>query len=221
MVRRLAIGIAASAAVLGPTTAWAEGKTVVTYTGSPDFRSEIRVRAAPGEVNSLKFHCDSTTTIARVCFSDPAAGITESSPHCNQPEPTEVRCTASELRRVRITARDRADTLRIISDDLVILKLYAEGGAGGDRGFLLGPSGDAKGFRFLGGGDGNDILRARGRASIGGDDNRDTLRGGSGPQQIYGGNGSDRISCGKGKDFAYGGPGRNSGGAGCEEYLDR
>ena len=249
---RRAVVISCCGALLafGQGTAWAEGESVVTYTGSPGAGSEISVVAAVGKANTVHFttadRCDGTLTT--FCISDISAGITESSPHCTQESAAVVRCQSQGLDKVEINSGDGGDTLRWLTnvpDVTVPANVIVRSGSGNDRVgtfasfgesdekyhiVVSGGPGNDKMFGHLAGlldhaqlsaGGGRDRIRvAAGAATVLGGAAGDVLLGGLGPQRIFGGRGNDAISCGKGKDLANGGPGLNRGGRGCERVID-
>jgi Ca2+-binding RTX toxin-like protein len=224
----LAASVVSALAVVSSGTARAEGKTVVTFTGSPGKGSAIEVADSPGrslflDVWEHAYSAHSSCGQNLVCIADRSGPIEESSPHCTQASATLVRCSARRLRRLEVRTGDLGDRAVLAGWD-----------TGTEVRFLLGPGADVArvgaGLGTVGAGigigavvaagGGNDLVRLRGRGKVIGHRGNDTLRGLSGPQRLLGGRGRDRISCGKGRDYAYGGPGKDRGGRGCERDPD-
>jgi hypothetical protein len=244
--RAALIAIAACAAplALGPGPAWADGETVVTYTGSPGLSAEISVQAAAAKSNGQVFE-----SLSNLLGIRDSAGVTESSPYCNQPSPTEVHCMAEGLQRLEVNSGDGADTVNF-RDFCITITIDLAMGTGNDSARASGMCLDGSDtHRYSGGpgrdrvtadvfvevdsspgpvsrrvvaagGGGNDRLSLAGPATAIGEGASDTLIGGRGPQRLFGGRGNDTINCGKGRDVANGGPGKNFGGAGCERVVD-
>ena len=240
-IRRMALMIVSCGTLLalGHGTAWAEGETVVTYTGSPGAGSEIRVAAAPGKAKAsvwlTKDSCSGTLT----CIRDTAAGIVESSPHCSQASPTEVRCQTQGLRRLEVRLGGGPDGLRTVGWDYHQACTAVKTGPGNDRivlgdveplacdnaedfvfgfpiAFVLGPGNDKIFGHFPGPPSDHPAIRAGG--------GRDRIRvtgaafadGGHANDVLRGGLGPQRFKGGRGNDAISCGKGKDlaSGGPG-------
>jgi len=204
---------------LGPATAWGEGETVVTYKGSPSSGSEISVVAAAGRQNAFEWRAGAVHVEIR-----DSAGVTESSPHCTRPSPTEVVCQAQGLRRLTGNTGDMGDafTLDGKGTDVNVEEVELFMGPGHDSAQLAWatfPQANEGVKSLLLGGTGRDRLRLSGRGTIRGGASDDRLCGGRGPQRIFGGAGNDLLSGGKGFDICRGGSGNDRGGRGCEKIF--
>lgn len=210
--------VAVSVGILASSGATAWATTTVTYVGDPSERSKINVMAAANEKNEVGYDYRFGTFVV---IRDTEAGITESSPHCEQVTSTRVRCDATGLERVAVSTLNRSDIVRVREEsdaipDGVVGSIFVDLGTGNDklsltagtygRGTFVARRG-ADRVRVIGvagklrGGLGDDILMAGAlRQRIAGGDGNDVLGGGPGIDHLSGGDGVDTCDGGGNTD---------------------